>query len=459
MPEKDPVAEKNLPFEEIGVTGLNRWGGFIHEEFLRELRGKQGAKIFREMRYNDSTVWSLLLAMEQIGRGASWSIEPGEKGDQQTADFIRECMFDDMSHTWQDTLSEIFTFWPFGWSFLEIVYKRRTGLQGTPGEQSKFTDGRIGWRKWALRAQETLYEWILDDEGGIQGMIQQKIPQAGLASIPIEKALLFRARIEKNNPEGLSVLRSAYIPWYYKRRMLQIQGIGVERDLAGLPMLTPPEGTDLWNTKDAVARETYARAQKLVKSIRRDEQEGIVKPYGWTLELLTTGGRRQFDIGPALEYFDQQIMMSSLADVILLGHEGVGSFALSRDKSAMFAQAISGYLDSICAVVNRHAIPRLLALNGLPTDNPPRLVHGDPDVPDLVDLGEFISKLTGAGAQLFPDDELEAHLRRVAKLPQKKAGQEVAKRESDRLDAMMEMALEIQGAAKRYLEDDDEEDD
>jgi hypothetical protein len=60
--------------------------------------------------------------------------------------------------------------------------------------------------------------------------------------------------------------------------------------------------------------------------------------------------------------------MTMLADFVLMGHENVGSFALSSDKTALFAVALGGWLDGIRDIFNLHAIPRLVAINGWPTD-------------------------------------------------------------------------------------------
>ena len=51
--------------------------------------------------------------------------------------------------------------------------------------------------------------------------------------IPMEKCLLFRTQTHKNNPEGRSILRNAYRSWYFKKRIEEIEGVGIERDLAG----------------------------------------------------------------------------------------------------------------------------------------------------------------------------------------------------------------------------------
>jgi peptide/nickel transport system substrate-binding protein len=130
----------------------------------------------------------------------------------------------------------------FGFSYHEIVYKYRKGDSKDPTKKSKHNDGRIGWRKMPIRAQETLFRWEIDIDGGIQAMVQTDPSTGGTYIIPIEKSLLFRTSSQKNNPEGRSILRNAYRPWYFKRRIEEIEAIGIERDLAGLPVAyLPPE--------------------------------------------------------------------------------------------------------------------------------------------------------------------------------------------------------------------------
>ena len=68
-------------------------------------------------------------------------------------------------------------------------------------------------------------------------------------------------------------------------------------------------------------------------------------------------------------------------------------------------------------MVNRHAIPRLLVLNGWPTDRLPTLAHAEIQAPDLGVLSDYVLKLSQAGAPLFPDGGLLAALMEKAKLP------------------------------------------
>ena len=151
--------------------------------------------------------------------------------------------------------------------------------------------------------------------------------------------MLFRTRSRKDNPEGRSILRNAYRSWYFKRRIQEIEGIGIERDLAGLPVIHAPEGIDIWDETMEDYTRIRAGMESMVKSIRRDEMEGVVLPHGFELELLSTGGTRQFDTNAIIERYDTRIAMTVLADFIFLGHQQNGSWALSSDKTELFAMA------------------------------------------------------------------------------------------------------------------------
>lgn len=419
------MAAQPVDLIEIGRTGLERFGGHVYEEFLPDLTGTRAVKVYREMSENDPVVGAFLFAIDMLMRNVSWTVRPysQRQEDLEAADFLKSCM-EDMSMTWEDTISEILSMLVYGWSYHEIVYKIRAGDSLDPSRRSRFADGRIGWRKLPIRAQESLYEWIFDEAGGIRGMVQQAPPDYELRTIPIEKALLFRTRAHKGNPEGRSILRNAYRAWYFKRHIEEIEGIGIERDLAGLPVAWVPPKLLSPNATPA-ERMLLEEIKRIIVNVRRDEQEGVIFPlmfddnnnkvYDFT--LLSTGGQRQFNTDSIVARYDQRIAMTVMADFILLGHENVGSFALSSSKTNLFAVALGAWLQSIAGVFNRHAVPRLFELNGYRLEALPQLEPGDIEVPDLQELGAYIQSLAGAGMPLFPDQALETYLRQVAGLP------------------------------------------
>lgn len=416
------------PFVEIGTSGLKRTGGFIYEEFLTGLRGERGAKAYREMADNDPVVGALMFAIERLIGNIEWRVDPYQSEDQseidiETAQFVESCMYD-MSTSWDAMISDILSMLVYGYAYSEIVYKKRMGPeQDDPSQRSQFNDGRIGWRKVAVRAQETTYEWIIDEKGGIQGMVQLDPNGQGTFVIPIEKALLFRTSMNRNNPEGRSLLRNAYRPWRFKKTIEEIEAIGIERDLAGLPVAyVPPEMLAVNATAAQIA--TRDAISELVRGIKRNENEGVLFPLAYDesgrelykLSLLTAGGQRQFDTDKVVARYDQRIAMTVLADFILLGHENVGSFALGASKIDLFTTAISQIATSIAEVFNQYAVPRLLRMNGMDPTRLPEITFGEITHIDLALLGDFIQKVAGAGA-LVIDSSLDDHLRTVAGLP------------------------------------------
>jgi phage gp29-like protein len=426
---------------EIGSTGLRRSSGYVYEEFLTQLRGRLGARTYREMADNDPVIGSFLFAIEKIITRLEWRVDPysemgstaePDEADVEVAHFVEEAL-NDMSESWDATLASILSFIVFGWSWHEIVYKRRLGPdQKDPKKRSKFNDGKIGWRKWPIRAQETWMQWEFDEDGGIQAYIQYDPSGGGKHVIPVDKSLLFRTTTQKNNPEGRSLLRNAYRPWYFKRRIEEIEAIGIERDLAGLPVaMVPPEYLSSTATPDQVA--VLNAVKEIVTSIKRNENEGVIFPVIYDesghklfeLTLLSSGGSRQFDTDKIIQRYDQRIAMSVLSDFILLGHDRVGSFALGTSKMDLWTMAVDSLCKTIADTVNAHAIPRLLKLNGMDTERCPVLVYSEVAHVDLSEIGDFVSKMTAAGV-MVPDPALEDHLRDLAGLPPAVHGMEDA---------------------------------
>ena len=421
----DPVT---ADFRSQGITGLDHHFGIVHDdEYHKDLTGKQAIKTYKEMRDNDPIIGAVHFGIDMLMRQAPWRAEPFSQEDRdiENAEFLQSCM-DDMSITFADVISEINSKLTFGWALMEILYKRRIGPEEETGSTfSKFTDGRVGWRKFELRAQESLDHWHFDDDGGIQGMWQRAAPDYKLRYISIKKALLFRTSVYKNNPEGRSPLRTAYRPYYYKRRIEEIEGVGIERDLAGLPFARVDPAI-LAENASAEEKQILDAIRSIVQNVRRDAQEGILFPNVYDengnrlydFELMSSGGGRQFDTGAIIERYVKHMAMTLMADFILLGHDSTGSFALSDNKTSLFSVALGAWMDMDAAVFNRHAVSRLFRLNGMPIDRLPKIVHGDIEEADLSKVSSFIASLVAAGMPLFPDPTLEAWLRKQAGMPE-----------------------------------------
>jgi 2'-5' RNA ligase len=428
------------PFSEIGTTGLKQYGGFVMEEWLSQLQGKRAAWVWREMADNSAVIGAILFAIRMLSRQVEWRVESDDdsvipRANMTGPEFVESCMHD-MSHTWGDFVSEALSFLQYGWAFHEEVLKKRNGeLPSEPplaGEgdvpetqeddrpaSSKFDDGLIGWRKLPIRAQETLLRWRFRGYAGLLAM-EQVDWHGGVHTIPIEKALLFRTEASRGNPEGRSILRSAYQPYYYMQNIQTDEAIGISRDLTGIPKAKAPDGVDIFAPQH---KELLEQVKLLVTSIEKDEQQGVVMPAGWELDLMKTGGSRQVDTDPVLRRYRQEIAASVLADFILVGLDDIGSYAMVDVKAELFGITVDAVLDMLCEVMNRYAIPRLFRVNGFKVKALPRIAHSSAGRIDLEKVANFLYNLAGAGAQIPWSQELLEQLFSEAGLPANFSGE------------------------------------
>ncbi len=418
-------------YVEAGNSGLKVFGGYVIEDFDPALRGIRGARMLREMQDTDSTVGAILFVISQSIRKIKWHVDPADNTAAAllAAEFF-ESLMDDANHTWNDFMSEVLSMFTYGYAPFEIVLKERKGKNDTDDRlSSKHDDGMIGIRKLALRGQDTVLRWIMDaDNNDVLGMVQ--IPwTGGIRTIPSEKLIIFRTQAYKNNPEGRSLLRNAFRSYYFKKRIEELEAIGVERDMAGLPVIRIPAEVIAAGTsgQDPKAAATLNAYKNLAVSIRRNSQEGMVLPsdndtHGkplFELTLLHSGGSRQFDTSKVIERHNQAIATTVMADFLLLGHgsKGGGGAALGTSKIDMFYAAIEGMVQTIAETLNAKLVPLMSELNGIPEKLRPTFYADKAEQVDLGRLGAYINALAASGMQMFPDANLEQYLRGVAGLP------------------------------------------
>lgn len=413
-----------VPVGELGTSGLRHYSGFMQEDFDPKLRGRRAMELFREMRDNTSILGASFQAIELTLRKVEWFTEPASSSaeDKDRAAFVLQCLHD-MSFSWADTALEHMTMVQYGFAPCELVYKRRLGYQDLGSASSRYDDGRIGWAKVALRGQETIARWDLDPNGGIRGFWQTAPPDLRERYIPIAKAVLFRVSRERNNPEGRSPLRSAYWDYYASKRLTESMLIGAERDLAGFPVVRVPAKL-MAAGASADEKAAYEAYKSVARDTRRGDQEGLVLPsdrgeggqaYHYDIQLLSSGGKREFQIADLVRDRTRMIALVLLTDMLLMGHEKVGSYALAEAKGSLFGAALDGYLQAIADVYNQHAIPRLLRLNGWPAAPAPVLKHKPLTPENLAALADFLQKMV-ASKIVTPDPDLEDDVRKRADL-------------------------------------------
>lgn len=416
-PPRNRVTPKSFATKtEIGGAGVNMYGGQVYESRLRNLRGAKRNVIIRDMAETDGIVKGCISAFKLLAKAAERTVNPGgdSAADEEAAEFIDECLTD-MEITWEDTLSSAFSFLEFGFAPLEVVYKQRE-------------DGRIGWHKWAIRPQDTIDRWIMDDNQNVKGLWQRlensKKGQNEVA-IPVEKLLIFRTT-HTGNPEGQSILEAAYRDWFKKRYFEDLEAVLVKRDLTGMLTLSFPKEEEIWASENI---DKLRKAEELVTHLDAGEYMGLVKPENVTLELMRSPGQRSINLEELYKRINLSIAFATFTEFMLVGHEEAGSWALKREGRAIFNVALQGYMDGAASIINRHAIPKLIGLNEMKVTEPPWISFGTVDVPTVTEVTEFLKVMSEVGFTVAPSDDLQKHLYARMRLPEPEPEDELTREE------------------------------
>jgi len=421
--------------QELGIAGLNVSDGSIRgDEFLRDLRGHKAIEKFREMRDNDSTIGAVMYATEQVLRDVPYEVKPADDSEaaRKEAEFIEQVLVD-MEHTLDDHISESLSNLSFGFSLFEVVYKRREGPKNTnPKKMSKFTDGRLGVRKIASRAQWTIDRFDVDNKtGDVLGVYQRR--NYGISAdnyIPSSKMIHYRTTTSNCDPSGRSILRNAYKAYTFLSKLENVEAIAIERELHGIPIGRIPAE---YLASDASAGQIALKNkfEGILRDLKNNEQGYALLPSDvyvdqdgkpteqrlMDIELITSNGTRNIDIDPVIRRYQHDIARSVMAEFLMLGSGSNGSYALSKSKTDLFLRALESYINSIYDTLNKQLVEPLWRLNGLNFDLMPTIVPGDVAPHDLHELGSYLRNLNGADISLADQPDIVDALLSTAELP------------------------------------------
>lgn len=420
----------------LGVAGQNvHNGNFRADEFLREIKGRDAVRKYREMRDNDSTIGAVMYAVEQILRDVDINVKAVDDSEAaaKEKEFV-ESVLDDMEHTLDDHIAEALSFLSYGFSWFEVVYKRREGASQNPKKKSKYNDGRMGIRKLACRSPWTIDRFDVDQKtGDILGIYQSTGFATGKNYIPSRKSLYYRTTTINGDPSGRSILRNAYTSYQYLNNFQSIEAVAIERELAGIPVARIPAE---YLSPDATTGQVSFRneLQSILRDVKFNEQGYIILPSDTypdkdgaptserlvDVELMSSSGTRNIQIDPIIRRYQHDIARSVLSEFLMLGGGSNGSYALSKSKTDLFLRALESYITQVVDTLNKHLIEPLYELNGLDMKTMPKLVAGDVAPHDLRELSSYLRNLNGANIDLSDQEDIVNALLDNAELPPKK---------------------------------------
>ncbi|MFI2837559.1 DUF935 family protein [Mycolicibacterium sp. PDY-3] len=342
--------QRRKPATELGDSGVQIFNGIIMgDEYRPELRGRYAIKTYDEMRRGDATVHAGLMAVKYPIISVNWTTEAGgEDAVDEEAKELVDYNFKEVIN-WRETLTEMLTMLDFGFYVAELVFDWRS-VNGTD---------RIVLTKVAYRKQTTIENWeTKEHEAGIT----QRLSNGSTVSIPIDKLIVLSHQKEGDNYEGISILRSAYQNWYYKKTFYQIDAVKHERQALGVVKIKYPKGAD------AKMREEARRA---AANVRANERAYIEEPDGWDINFMDMQANTTADPKESIAHHDRQILKNMQVQYIDIGSAGSsGSFSASTDQRALLEQQDQAIAEQIAAAVNDIIIRKIVDLNFNVNDYP-----------------------------------------------------------------------------------------
>lgn len=349
---------------------------------LKTIKGK--VKTFNSMKMN-STISGILLAFKSLCQTPKVTImenqdDPDRKRAKERAKFLEQCL-EDMQTPFSDVISEILDMLEMGFKVVVPQFKARTGYDMDSNFNSRYKDGKIGWKNFTPIDPETIEKWNTPEGGGYLGLtgITQLIQRnAKEVKIPRNRMLLFRTTSSNNDPTGKSILEGAYLDWVDLVDANKIQMVGLRRSLEGIPYTRihsklaasgkREDKAAVISAKAAVKGIDARRDNAFALPADRDEHGHLLVEVGIMGAQEGGGNTRIQDAKVVIDAKEQTIARSMLAQFMTIQGKG-GSYALSKNQSEVFINSLRGYMTQIAGIFNCEAIPRLFAINGEATSD------------------------------------------------------------------------------------------
>jgi len=401
------------PQETQGTGGTASFGGWIQSiEKDPALQGAKRWETFSNLLLNVSIVAAGTRYFLNLVGKASWKFEPADDSPQaKEAAELMESVVHDMTTPWHRVVRRAAMYKFYGFSTQEWTAKKRD-------------DGKVGLLDVEPRPQKTIERWDLDATGTVYGVVQRNVQDSSEIYIPRSKLLYMVDDSLTDSPEGVGLLRHCADASRRLARLEELEGVGYETDLRGVPLVRAPlakmqELVKAGTIKQQQADSMKAALQKFVENHIKGPKSGLLldsmtyqsldaasTPSSvplWAVELLTSGGDSQADIGVAITRTNTEIARILGVESLLLGQER-GSYALSRDKSHNFALTVDSTLTEMAASVRADLCAQVCALNGIDKQFIPKPKTEPLRWQDVEQVTGALETMARAGATLSPDD-------------------------------------------------------
>jgi hypothetical protein len=417
------------PTETVGEGGTAIYSGYIQpKEKSADLTGQQRWITFSEILSNVAIVGAGVRYFLNLVGKAGWKVQPSDPKNPEAVELakkVEEILYG-METPWVRVVRRAAMYRLYGYSVQEWTARLRE-------------DGIYALKDIEPRPQPTIERWDTDETGKVIGVVQRSAQTQKEIYIPRGKIVYVVDDSLSDSPEGLGLFR--HITPHAKRLMRyeQLEGIGYETDLRGIPVLRAPLAflqklVDEKKISAAKRDQIIAPLREFIQNHVRGPETGMLLDsvvYRTTDEKGTPSSVQQFmvellkgDAAGLKEIADAiRRLISSIAQILgvehlLLGQTGDrGSFALARDKTQNFFLIVDSVLRELAESFEKDVVLRVFELNGWNVDLLPTLKPEPIKFRDLEQLATVLRDLAQAGAPLLPDDPAINEIRDLLGLP------------------------------------------
>jgi len=403
-------------------------GGYVQErEKNSDLTGTRRYTTFASLVSNTSIIAAAVRTYLNYAGSVGWRLDPADE-DSAEAERIAELadeILHDMRRPWHRVVRRAATQPLYGFDIQERTLKRRP-------------DGAIGYLSIYPRPQHTIDRWHVDEvTGELLGVIQVHPATGKEIYLPRWKIVYVGDDSLTDDPRGLALLRQVTPAAKRLMRYEQIEGIGFDTDLRGIPVGYAPfaeikqQQDQSLKTKADASAEPNALETFIQRHIKHPEL-GIVldsmvyssrdeaqTPSGqrmWGLELLKGNGAGLAEMGVAIERLNHEIARALGVEFLLLG-QTKGTQALSDSKIEGFKLQVETILDELAWTFQQDVIKPLALANGWPEDLVPSIEHDPVRQGDIESIARSLADMARAGATIERDDPVIDAWRDLARLP------------------------------------------
>ena len=417
------------PTKTVGRPGFAVYGGYVEEnEKDKDLRSRdERYRTYSEILANTSIVAAGTRYFLNLVGSSHWRFTPSDADtDGMYAERAEAMMTSDPATPWHRIVRRSAMYRFYGFAIQELTAQRH--------KDGWYTIGDI-----EPRAQRTIERWDIDETGGVLGVTQRNPQDSVEIYLPRGKVIYLVDDSLHDSPEGLGLFRHLAKPARRLKRYEQLEGIGFDTDLRGVPVGRAPF-TELQKAVDdgRMTEDERATILKPLTVFLQDHIKGVhlgllldSMPYEssedagskpaitkqWDAELLQGSSSSFSANAAAIERMNREMARILGVEQMMLG-TSTGSYALSQDKTNQFYLIVDGSLREIRECYRKDILERYWRLNGWPMDTIPELSTQSVRFSDVEQIGRVLRDMALAGVMLPPNDPAINDIRDLLNLSQ-----------------------------------------